>query len=143
MNRRTFWLAAAAGCVLIGAEPGERWWRHVAYLADDKLEGRLTGSPGHRMAAEYVAAQFEKAGLKPAGTNAYIQPVKFHVRRIDESRSSLALVRGGAVEPLVQGDDAYLSSRGDPQPAVEAPLVFVGYGLSVPEMHHDDFAGMD
>src|SRR5439155_1322590 len=61
----------------------------------------------------------------------------------DESRSSLALVRAGAVEPLKQGDDAYISSRADPQPAVEAPLVFVGYGLSVPEMHHDDFAGMD
>jgi Zn-dependent M28 family amino/carboxypeptidase len=143
MRWRGFGAAAAAACVLIAAEPGERWWGHVTYLADDKLEGRLTGSPGHKLAAQYVAGQFEKAGLQPAGTNAYIQPVKFNVRRIDESRSSLALVRGGAVEPLVQGDDAYLSSRVDPVAAIEAPLVFIGYGLAVPEMHHDDFAGMN
>jgi Zn-dependent M28 family amino/carboxypeptidase len=142
MNRRAL-LAVAAVCAAIAAEPGERWWRHVTYLADDRLEGRLTGSPGHRLAAEYVAAQFEKAGLQPAGTNAYIQPVKFQTRRIDESRSSLALVRNGQTEPLVQGDDAYISARSDPATAIEAPLVFIGYGLAVPENHHDDFAGLD
>ena len=38
---------------------GERWWSHVAVLADDALEGRDTGSPGHRKAAEYVAREFE------------------------------------------------------------------------------------
>jgi Zn-dependent M28 family amino/carboxypeptidase len=37
---------------------GERWWSHVRVLADDKLEGRDTGSPGHRKAAEYVAGEF-------------------------------------------------------------------------------------
>jgi Zn-dependent M28 family amino/carboxypeptidase len=142
MKRRALVMAGLA-CALVAAEPGERWWRHVLYLADDKLEGRLTGSQGHRQAAAYVAAEFEKAGLQPAGTNAYIQPVKFHARRIDESHSSLALVRDGALEPLVLGEDAYISTRVDPAPALEAPLVFAGYGLVVPEMHHDDLAGLD
>lgn len=142
MSRRALWMGALA-CALFAAQPGERWWRHVCYLADDKLEGRLTGSEGHRRAAAYVAAEFEKAGLQPAGTHAYIQPVKFHTRRILEKDSSLALVRGGAVEPLVQGEDAYISTRVDPAPAVDAPLVFTGYGLVVPEMQHDDFAGLD
>ena len=42
---------------------------HVNYLADDKLEGRRAGSPGENMAMEYIAGQFEKAGLLPKGDN--------------------------------------------------------------------------
>jgi len=58
-------------CAWAGGEPdGQRWWSHVLVLADDRLEGRGTGSPGHRKAAEYVAREFERAGLKPAGTDA-------------------------------------------------------------------------
>ena len=47
------------------ARPAERWWAHVQFLADDALEGRDTGSPGHRKAAEYVAAAFKADGLEP------------------------------------------------------------------------------
>ena len=43
---------------------GQRWWSHVAVLADDNLEGRNSGSAGHRKAAEYVAAQFARAGAR-------------------------------------------------------------------------------
>ena len=46
---------------------GARWWSYVEFLASDKLEGRNTGSEGHRKAAEYVATQFERDGLKAAG----------------------------------------------------------------------------
>ena len=137
MSRRATGVAAlACACLAVaGGDPaGERWWRHICFLADDKLEGRLTGSEGHRQAAAYVAGEFEKAGLLPAGTNAYIQPVKLQSRRILEKDSSLALVRNGAVEPLVLGEEAYISTRVDPAPSLEAPLVFVGYGLVVPEM---------
>ena len=113
-------------------------------LADDKLEGRNTGSPGHRKAAEYVAREFEQAGLKPAGTDGYFQPVRLISREIDESHSSLALVRdSGKEEPLVLGTDAIISSRIEPAPELDAELVFAGYGLSIPEAHHDDFAGLD
>lgn len=42
------------------------WWRHVAFLADDDMRGRETGSPEHRKAANYVSDQFEQAGLQPA-----------------------------------------------------------------------------
>ncbi len=123
---------------------GERWWSHVKFLADDKLEGRNTGSEGHRIAANYVAAQFERAGLQPAGTQGYIQPVKFETRQIDESGSALAIVREEAkAEPLKLGEDAVISMRVNPIPAVTAPLVFVGYGLTVPEAKYDDFAGLD
>ena len=56
------------------------------------MEGRDTGSPGHKRAAEYVAGAFQKAGLEPAGVDGYIQPVTFKTRRIVEAKSSLALV---------------------------------------------------
>jgi len=124
--------------------PGaQRWWAHVQFLADDRLQGRDTGSEGHRLAAEYVAAQFQKAGLKAAGTAGYVQPVKFHTRRILEERSSLALVRNGKAEPLTLGDDANIGVRSEPAASLEAPLVFAGYGFVVPEMKHNDLAGLD
>src|SRR5690242_2273968 len=47
------------------------WWAHVRYLADDKLEGRLTGTQGYQKAADYVAAQFKECGLVPKGTDGY------------------------------------------------------------------------
>ena len=123
---------------------GQRWWSHVLVLADDKLEGRGTGSEGHRKAAEYVAREFERAGLKPAGTDGYFQPVRLISREIDEAHSSLTLVPdSGKEEPLVLGHDAIISSRVEPAPELEADLVFAGYGLSIPEAHHDDFAGLD
>ena len=66
---------------------GQRWWSHVSVLADDKLEGRNTGSAGHRKAAEYVAAEFAQLGLKPAGTDGYLQPV--HLISSDDRRKPL------------------------------------------------------
>ena len=79
----------------------------------------------------------------PAGTNGYFQPVPFTSRKIVEGRSSLAIVRGGKTVPVVLGDEATFGMRIEPAPHVEAPLVFVGYGLQVPEAKHDDLAGLD
>src|SRR5262250_2285539 len=126
-----------------GEADGKRWWSYVEALANDGMQGRQTGSAEHRKAAEYVASQFQQAGLAPAGVNGYLQPVQFDVRRIVESESSLELVRDGQAERLVLGEDATIGLRGNPADAVEAPLVFAGYGLSVPEMTFDDFAGLD
>ena len=126
-----------------GESDGSRWWSHVAFLADDGLEGRDTGSEGHRKAAEYVAGEFEKAGLKPAGTVGYIQPVKFRSKEIDEAHSRLSLVGKDGEESLTLGPDAIISLRVDPAPSVEADLVFVGHGLVNDEAGHDDFRGLD
>ncbi len=122
---------------------GKRWWSHIEYLASDDLQGRNTGSEGHRKAARYVAGEFERFGLKPAGTSGYMQPVKFNVKQIVEDQSSLALVRNGKAEPLTLGDDATLGMRGDIQENTEAGAVFAGYGLKVPEKNYDDLAGLD
>ncbi len=122
---------------------GQTWWDYIKVIADDKMEGRDTGSRGERAAQEYVVAQLEKAGLEPAGTNGFYQPVRFVSRQIVEKNCGLTLVRDGRREPLVLGDDAFISSRVMPAPSVQAPMVFVGYGLKVPEMNYDDFAGLD
>ena len=120
-----------------------RWWAHVTTLADDALEGRQTGSDGYRKAAAYVVTQFEQAGLKPAGTAGYRQSVAFSERRIAEDQSRIALVRNGQEDVLRFGDDVTVNLRAGLVPSVEAPLVFVGYGLSAPETGHDDLAGID
>ncbi len=133
-----------SGVVAMSAQgPAARWWAHVSFLADDRMQGRETGSPQHREAAEYVARHFKDAGLKPGGTDGYFQPVHFTSRKIVEDKSSLAIVRGSTVVPVVLGDEATFSMRIDPAPQVDAPLVFAGYGLQVPEAKHDDLAGLD
>src|SRR2546428_12815612 len=108
-------LLSTLGLVVnLGAQPpasnhfdGKTWWNHVKVLADDKMEGRETGSEGLRKAEEYVVQQLTKAGLEPAGTNGYYQPVKI------EKDSTAALVRNGTEEPLSLGEDAYFSTRVD------------------------------
>lgn len=125
------------------AGAGKAWWAHVAFLADDSIEGRKAGTPGHRKAAEYVATQFEKAKLQPAGKSGYIQPVPFQVRQIDESRSKVELIREGTAETMVFGREATLAPRGKSGEVVEAEAVFVGYGLTIPEKNVDDLKGLD
>jgi Zn-dependent M28 family amino/carboxypeptidase len=143
-------LMAAVVVTLAGAgahADAKRWWSFVESLANDGMEGRDTGSPGHKRAAAFVAAEFKKAGLEPAGVDGYIQPVKFKSRRILEEKSSLVLVPSGGSaakpEPLTLGEDATISMRVDPAPSLEAPLVFVGYGLNIPERNINDFAGLN
>jgi len=123
---------------------GNSWWAHVKFLADDQLEGRETGSAGLRKAEAYIVDQFSKAGLEPAGVNGFYQPVKFVSRQIVERDSSVALVRNGKAEPLVLGEDTYFNTRVDLSPdEITAPVVFVGYGLKIPEKNYDDLAGLD
>lgn len=146
MRKLRWWALGLLVLAAVAADvppDGQRWWSHVSFLADDKLEGRNTGSEGYRKAAAYVASEFERAGLQPAGTDGYFQPVKFKSREIIEQRSSLALVRDGKAEPLTLGEDGFFGLRIDPAESLEAPLVFTGYGLTVPEMQYDDLAGLD
>ncbi|MBA2603816.1 MAG: M28 family peptidase, partial [Acidobacteria bacterium] len=127
-----------------GAEDAAaRWWTHVETLATDEMRGRETGSPEHRKAADYVAGQFKLAGLEPAGTSDYLQAVSFRSRRILEDRSSLNIVVEGRELPVTLGEEAIFGMRIEPAPRVEAPMVFAGHGLRIPEVGHDDFAGLD
>jgi hypothetical protein len=122
---------------------GKRWWAHVQYLADDKWEGRDTGSAGYEMAAAYVTKEFKSAGLQPTGTDGYAQPVRFQVAQTDESESSIALTLETKTQQLQLGEDAFFNPHADGDATITAPAVFAGYGLSVPELKYDDFAGLD
>lgn len=118
---------------------GQAWWNQVKVLAGDNMEGRLTGSEGYLRAAKYVTSQFDAARLQPAGTNGWYQPVKFDVTRVLPAQSAMALIVDGKTQPLVIATDAVLSARGNQPPSVTAPLVFIGYGLHLPESNYDDF----
>ena len=122
---------------------GERCWQDVRILSADDMEGRRAGTPGHRRAADFIAENFRKAGLQPADPSGFLQPVHLESRQIVEANSSLALETGGVQRPLKFGDDAGLLLRGDVQRDVNAPLVFVGHGLVLPQYGINDLAGLD
>jgi hypothetical protein len=137
--------AAAFGAGKAGKNEriGERCWQDVRILSADDMEGRRAGSPGHLRAAEFVADNFRRAGLTPAGDSGFLQPVRLESREIVEADSSLALETNGVSRPLKFGDDAGLLLRGDIVREVNAPLVFVGHGLVLPQYGVDDLEGLD
>ncbi len=135
-------------CALAAAEEklspaAEAWWSHVQFLADGKQEGRASGSPGHKRAAEYIASQFRMAGLTPLMPRGYLQAVAFRSRVLLEERSQVELLREERKEKLEFGADLVLAKTGTSGATVEAGIVFIGYGLHLPESGHDDLAGVD
>ena len=123
---------------------GKQWWAHVQVLAADSMKGRQTGSAEYLKAADYVVSQFKADGLEPAGVHgSWFQPVKFDVQRILADKSSLSLVVDGKATPLKLGEDAILGSRLAQPKTIDAPLVFIGYGLHLPEAKHDDFDSLE
>jgi hypothetical protein len=117
----------------------------MRFLADDLLEGRGTGTRGHEIAAKFMASEFEAMGLEPAGDNgSYFQSVPLRAIEPDQGRTTLSLWRGGKEQVLIFGRD--FISLGDPgrtEVSVEAPVVYVGFGVTAPEQRYDDYAGID
>ena len=118
---------------------------HMAFLAGDLLEGRGTGTRGYDLAAHYVATQFAALGLEPAGeSGGYFQPVPLRRADLIESAASAVLLGPGGTKKLTYGTDFIFSK--DPvheETRLEAPLVYVGYGVTAPEFNYDDYAGVD
>ncbi len=133
-----FVIAAAALAETNWTAAGKAWWAHVQFLASDQLEGRETGSKGYEAAADYVVREFQRAGLAPGAGASYSQPVEFVKASLNEPRSSLTLVRDGHTTPVALGDDALLRWGTGSIPDVDAPLVFAGYGLDIPEASYSD-----
>ncbi len=122
---------------------GNRWWSDVKYLASDDMKGRETGSAEYQDAAGYVADKFYAEGLKDAGTVGYFQSVQFESRQIDEGHSSVELIRDSTPTQFTLGNQVILRAGGDPAPELNAGMVFVGYGMKVPEANYDDLEGLD
>ena len=123
---------------------------HVAFLADDLLEGRGPGVRGGDLAAKYIATQFALYGLQPAGDNGtFFQQVDFFGMTVKRDKTTFALAPGGSGNtgpalPLRFGADYVVSNpRHTPAVDIDAPIVFVGYGVTAPEYQWDDYAGID
>ena len=117
---------------------------HVMFLASDAMKGREAGSPEYDIAAQYVAAQFFAAGLKPgAEGDSYIQSVPL-VGYKPDGEGTASVTRGGASAPLVFGTDFLPSANPRAKDTnVTAPVVFVGYGIVAPQYGRDDYKGID
>src|SRR5271163_2267403 len=127
------------------SKPAAQWWADITALAGDSTEGREPGSSGYMRAAEYVISRFKAEGLTPAGTQGYLQPVEFERQLVDQPASALDVAgANGVVTSLHAGEDSRIGAGGAPLPDhVDAPLVFVGYGLHLPKQGHDDFGDVD
>ena len=121
---------------------GAEWWKNVEYLASDELQGRNVGSPGFEKAADYVSAQFKKAGLQAVGSNGYFQPVQFREAAINPSASKMALLRQGQSINVPVPAEVQLGYSAESAASITAPVVFAGYGLVIPEAHYDDLKGL-
>ncbi|HEY0335128.1 MAG TPA: M28 family metallopeptidase [Stenotrophomonas sp.] len=119
--------------------------QHVRVLASDEFEGRAPATPGEQRTIDYLVAQFREAGLAPAGDGGgWTQAVPL-VRARVEGPVTATLSQQGKTRALRNGEDVTLQSLrpGTEVVVTDAPLVFVGYGISAPERHWDDYKGTD
>ena len=118
---------------------------HIRFLSDDLLEGRDTGARGHEIASLYIAAEFEKYGLTPAGDNGtYMQRVNFVQANIEQSSIKLSLT-GSQGDMTLSHPKQFLTSPNplDETTQMAGKLVFVGYAIVAPELQHNDYQDMD
>jgi Zn-dependent M28 family amino/carboxypeptidase len=117
---------------------------HMAFLADDLFEGRGTGQRGGDLAVKYLEAQLRALGLEPAAGDSFLQRVDVVGVKLLAERSRLAF-RGpaGDFSPAFFDEVVYGASNGMPDNAIDAPVVFVGFGIDAPAERWDDYKGTD
>jgi len=137
-----FSLAVSAPAQDVLVEPAftaDAFRAHVAFLADDRLEGRDAGSRGYDLAAIYVASRFEALGLKRGMGESWYQQVPFVEHKLGDTPASLAI--GGT--RFANGEGVSITSRPGTGGPAEAGAVFVGYGLDAPSVGFNDYRGID
>ena len=120
---------------------------HIYFLASDVMGGRDSLSQEGRIAAEYIAGFYHRAGLEPVGDNrTYFQNFPMSAGHIDREHTYLRASFGKdatITRDFAMGPDYSLGRQGNVDAAVRAPLVFAGYGIAAPEYAYDDFKGVD
>ena len=122
----------------------DRIYAHVAYLADDALEGRLTGEPGYDKAALYVSERFAEFGLEPGGEEGWYQQVPLQSFLIDTESASVVVHRNSGDTTLAYRDD--YTMRPDEvrsENRVRGELVYIGRGVHAPDYGYSDYADID
>jgi len=116
--------------------------QHVRFLASDSLDGRLTGTEGNRLAAQYIANKFETFGLPPVPGNSYFQEFEFVQQvKLGKDNSLLVSTPKGAEKFVVDKDFRPLGFSTNV--SLKGNLVFAGYGISAPEKGYDDYENTD
>jgi len=129
------------------AEPGAVL-AHVKFLSSDEMKGRASGSPELERAADYVAGQFEKAGLQPGWNGTWSQPFEL-VAGLTVGENTFRLQGAGADVSLTLADYYPLGTAPNDDPNTPSvrldrvPVVFAGYGLTAPSASYDDYAKID
>ena len=126
---------------LVRAVDSTSYRAHLEFLASDLLEGRGTATRGGALAAAYIATQFERLGLKPAGDSG----TWYHqVPIVALTPDPVLKTTGAAARTLAYRDDYVLwSMRNEPEVTFQGGAVYVGYGIVAPEYQWDDYAGVD
>ena len=137
-------LPSVAFAALESISPEHIRW-HVRFLSHDLLEGRGTGQRGGDIAAEYIATQFAEYGLKPAGDHGtYMQKVPLvGITTLPETQFSLVPKQGETMNLKPLDEYVAYDQTEQPQSDVDAPIVYVGYGIEAPEYNWDDYKGVD
>jgi len=143
-------IAASVAALAPDFEP-DRLLSHIRFLSSDEMKGRDNGSPELERAADYIAAQFEESGLRPAGdAGAWFQSFQMEVGLVVGASNRLTLEREGRRVELTLGESYYPlaapinETPGTPSATLDnLPLVFAGYGLAVPSLGYDDYAKVD
>lgn len=136
----------AAAQSAIPADPGlaDRMHGHVAFLADDALEGREAGTRGFDLAAVYVASQFQAIGLQPAGGDGWRQPVRLVEESLVGSPAVSWTDGDGAVHAWTADEHILIGASERPGVvAMDASMVFAGYGIEAPEYGINSYEGID
>jgi hypothetical protein len=151
-------LAAAVVTLLVGVTAGaapqletDRLLEHVRFLSSDELRGRGNGSPELQRAAAYIEAQFASTGLQPGWKGAWMQPFELVAGLAVGPENWVTIEAGGTTVHLQLGSSYYplaanAADAATGMPSTEllnVPLVFAGYGLSIPSLGYDDYAGLD
>jgi len=115
----------------------------IKYLASDELKGRGDGTPELNTAAKYIAQHFKKAGLKPGGDHgSFLQKFSLVVGAKLASDNSL-VVKAGDKSQALKIEKDYIPLSFSANTTAEAPLVFVGYGITAPEFNYDDYTHLN
>jgi Zn-dependent M28 family amino/carboxypeptidase len=119
---------------------------NTLFLSDDLLEGRLPGTYGDKVAAKYIATQFESYGVKPAGTDLKSYFQKFNVFSIKMDHDMLLKAQGRNKNDTFQYYTEFIGFCGTKDTEIELhdkEVVFVGYGIEAPDYNWNDYKDID